>query len=303
MNKIKRKFVLLNMIIITSIAVLIALLLYFISSPAQITFARLLGIIVVMLVPVCVGSFLSAKIAMKPVQSSWQHQIDFTANASHELRTPLAVIQSNLELVMDNQNETVKSQMKWLNNVHLETVRMAKLVDDLLTLSRSDSGAKTLEYSRFSLNSAAKEAAALFETMANQKDIIIQIAADREISFWGDYSRIKQLFVILLDNAVKYSDKPGSIQITLAKKDRSIQLAVSDTGIGIAGEHLPEIFNRFYRVTCSGVSGAENNEQSANGFGLGLSIARWIVKEHGGSIKAESAPKKGTRFTAVFPQK
>ena len=289
------------MIIITSITVLIALLFYFIGSPSQITFARFFGIIVIMLVPICIGSFLSAKIAMTPIQTSWQHQLDFTANASHELRTPLAVIQSNLELVMDNPGETVSGQMKWLNNVHIETIRMAKLVDDLLTLSRSDSGTKTLEYSRFSLNSAAQKAAAIFETMASQKDIVIQVAADSEISFWGDYSRIKQLLAILLDNAVKYSDKPGSIQITLAKKDSSIQLAVSDTGVGIASEHLPKIFNRFYRVTCKEVSGAENTKQAAGGVGLGLSIAEWIVKEHGGSIKAESAPKMGSRFTATFP--
>ena len=291
------------MIIITSIAVLIALLFYFTTSPSQITFTRLLGIIVIMLVPICIGSFLSAKIAMKPIQSSWQHQLDFTANASHELRTPLAVIQSNLELVMDAQNETVESQMKWLNNVHIETIRMAKLVDDLLTLSRSDSGAKTLEYSRFSLDSTAMEAAAMFETMASQKNIVIQVLADSEISFWGDYSRIKQLLAILLDNAVKYSDKPGSIQIALAKKDGSIHVAVSDTGIGIANEHLPKIFNRFYRVTYNKVSGAENTAQAIDGFGLGLSIAEWIVKEHGGSIKAESATNKGTRFIASFPQK
>ena len=289
------------MIIITSIAVLLAMLLFFIGTPVQITFARFFGIIVIMLVPICIGSFLSAKIAMKPVQISWQRQLDFTANASHELRTPLAVIQSNLELVMDAPNETVDSQMKWLNNIHIETVRMSKLVGDLLTLSRSDSGAKTLEHSYFSLNAVAKEAASMFETMANEKGIVITVMADEEITFSGDCPRIKQLFVILLDNAVKYMKRPASVQITLAKKDRSIQLAVSDTGIGIAGEHVPKIFNRFYRVTCDKVSCAENSSQAVDGFGLGLSIAEWIVKEHGGSIKAESVPQKGTRFTAAFP--
>ena len=303
MNKLGRKFVILNMIIISSIAVLIAVLFYFISSASQMTFTRSLGIIALMLTPIWLGSFLSAKIAMKPIQVSWQHQLDFTADASHELRTPLAVIQSNLELVMDNPDETVGSQIKWLNNIHIETVRMARLVNDLLTLSRSDSGSKTLEYSRFSLNSAAAEAAAIFETVAGQKGITIQVMADSEISFWGDYLRIKQLLAILLDNAVKYSDKPGRIQIILVKKDSSIELAVWDTGVGIASEHLSKIFNRFYRAAYNNVSRAENDNQTTDGFGLGLSIAEWIVKEHGGSIKAEGAPNKGTRFTAVFQHK
>ena len=294
MNKLKKRFVILNMIIVTSIAVLMAVLLH-VSTPSQMTFGRLLGIIVIMLAPVCIGSFLSAKIAMKPVQVSWQHQLDFTANASHELRTPLAVIQSNLELVMDNPGETVASQIKWLDNIHIETVRMTRLINDLLTLSRSDSGSKTLDNSRFSLNSAVIEAAAMFETMAGQKGIAIQVIADSEILFWGDYSRIKQLLGILLDNAVKYSDKPGNINVTLTKKDVTTKLAVSDTGKGITPEHLPKIFNRFYR--------AENNSRTADGFGLGLSIAEWIVKEHGGSIRAESTPNEGTRFTARFPQK
>ena len=298
MNKLKRKFVFLNMIIITSIAVSIAVSLY-VSTPSRITVQRLVGVIAMMLVPVCVGSFLSARIAIKPIQASWQRQLDFTADASHELRAPLAVIRSNLELVMDNQNETVGSQMKWLNNIHIETVRVAKLVDDLLTLSRSDTGLKTLEYSRFSLNTAAMEVAAVFEAMASKKGIVIQTIADIEILFWGDYQRIKQLLTILIDNAVKYMDKPGSIKITLAKKDRIIQLAVSDTGKGIAPERLPKIFNRFYRASRDEVSRAENDKQAADGFGLGLSIAEWIVKEHGGTLKAESVQARSAGRTSA----
>ena len=290
MNKLRRRFILFNIIIIGTVTVAIAALVY-LGAPSQMPVARLAGTIIIMLALILIGSILSSKIAVKPIQASWKRQLDFTADASHELRTPLAVIQTNLELVMDSPDETVGSQLKWLNNIHIETARMTKLVDDLLTLSRGDTGEKTLVYSAFSLNSVAEETAALFETAAKQKSIDIQIAADGEIELWADALRIKQLLGILVDNAVKYSDRPGRIQITLSKKDSAIQLIVSDSGKGIAPEHLSRIFDRFYRV----------EKQATDGFGLGLSIAEWIVKEHGGSIHADSIAGGGTRIIASFP--
>ena len=290
MNKFRRRFVFFNIIIIGAITIIIAALVYF-GAPSQIPAGRLTAIIIIMLALIFIGSVLSSKIAMKPILSSWQKQLDFTADASHELRTPLTVIQTNLELVMDNSDESVSSQLEWLSNIHIETLRMKKLVDDLLTLSRGDAGEKTLEYSVFSLNSIALETAALFETAAKQKSVDIRVAANDEIQFSADISRIKQLLGILVDNAVKYMDKPGCIQIALLKKDNTVQLIVSDSGKGIAPEHLSKIFNRFYRA----------EKQAADGFGLGLPIAQWIAKEHGGSIYAESIIGEGARFTACFP--
>ncbi len=292
MNKLRRRFIAFNMIVISAITAFIAVLIYF-GSPSQIPITRLLGIIIITLALVWMGSFLLSKIAMKPIQISWQRQLDFTADASHELRTPLAVIQTNLELVMGNPDETVGSQLKWLDNIHIETVRMAKLVDDLLTLSRGDADAKTLEYSNFSLNAIAKETVALFETAADQKEVAIQILAEHEILYWGDCSRIKQLFGILVDNAVKYMDRPGSVQIVLSGTEKAVQIMVSDTGKGIVHDDLTKIFNRFYR--------AGNEKQSVDGFGLGLSIAEWIVREHGGHIHVKSIIDEGTQFIANLP--
>ena len=290
MNKLRKRFICFNMIIIGVITVSIAALVYF-ATPSQMPIKRLIGTIIIMLGLIFVGSLLSSKIAMKPIQAAWKRQLDFTADASHELRTPLAVMQTNLELVMDNSDESVGSQLKWLNNIHNETISMTKLVDDLLTLSRGDTGEKTLEYSLFSLNSLAEETAALFETTAKQKSIDIQIAANDEIRLWADISRMKQLLGILVDNAVKYMDKPGRVLIELSKKDNSAQIIVSDSGKGITPEHLTKIFDRFYRA----------EKQSAEGFGLGLSIAEWIVKEHGGSIMADSIVGEGTRIVVCFP--
>ncbi len=292
MDKLRIRFITFNMIIISTIVTFIAALIY-LGSPSQIPIMRLLIIIVIMLGLVWIGSFLLSKIAMKPIQASWQRQLDFTADASHELRTPLAVMRTNVELVMDNPDETVDSQMKWLNNIHTETIRMTRLVDDLLILSRGDAGAKTLEYSYFSLNSVAEEAITLFETAANEKQIVMQVISDNKIQFLGDYSRIKQLLCILIDNAIKYMGRSGNINITLSKRDKTVQMDVWDTGIGIASEHLSKIFNRFYR------KGSE--KQAIDGFGLGLSIAKWIVLEHGGIIRAESTIGEGTHFIIYFP--
>ena len=290
MNKLKLKFIRINLLIIGSVTVFIASLVYF-GASAQISSIRLFGIIIMILLLVLIGSLLSSLIAIKPIQAAWRRQLDFTADASHELRTPLAVIQTNLELVMDNPGETVGSQFKWLTNVHIETARMAKLVDDLLTLSRNDAGATTLEYSFFSLNTVALEVAVLFEVTARQKNIDILVRADCDVQLWADRSRIKQLLGILVDNAVKYMNRPGSIQISLSKKDNTVRLIVSDTGEGIASEYLPRIFDRFFRA----------EDQAGDGCGLGLSIAEWIANAHGGNIRVESVLMEGTSFTVCLP--
>ena len=290
MKKLRRRFILYNIAIIGAVAVIIAMLVYF-GAPAPMPAGRILATVFVMFGLICIGSALSSKIAMKPVQSSWQRQLDFTADASHELRTPLAVIQTNLELVMDNADETVGSQRKWLENIHMEAIRMTSLIDDLLTLSRGDAGEKTLDYSVFSLPSIAEETAALFAAAADRKGISIQIITDGDVQLYADLSRIKQLCHILVENAVKYMDMPGQIQMAISQKENIVQLVVSDTGKGIAPEHLTNVFNRFYRA----------DKQAADGFGLGLSIAEWIVHEHGGSIRADSVPGKGARFTVRIP--
>ena len=317
MGRLRRRFVVLNIAIIGTVTVVVAIVIFF-GTPVQMQAGRLIGTLLITLGLIFFGSMLSSGIAMKPIRSSWQRQLDFTADASHELRTPLAVIQSNLELVLDNPSETVGSQSKWLGNIHIETLRMAKLVDDLLTLSRGDAGGQTLNYSSFSLYSVAAETAALYETAARQKGIDIHVrgaadsesadgrsaysgSVDGEILIKADITRIRQLFGILVDNAVKYSDKPGRIDIDfdVSKNDNTVQIEVTDTGTGIAREHLDKIFGRFYRAGKQ--AGAPVDRQASDGFGLGLSIAELILKEHGGSIRVDSVVGEGTRFYIKLP--
>lgn len=238
--------------------------------------------------------FLSER-AVKPVKTAWEKQKNFVADASHELRTPLSVMQTNLELVMENKSETIESQTKWLENIYAENRHMTKLVSDLLLLARADSDQKLMEMKNFSLSTLVTEAASPFIPVAGDKGVNINLSVKPDIDFFGDESRLKQLVVILVDNAVKYTPPGGSISLALESSKDNIELVVADTGEGIDDENLKKIFERFYRV-----DKARSSENG--GVGLGLSIASWIVKEHHGAINVDSTPGKGTTFKAVFPK-
>jgi len=240
-----------------------------------------------------VGSIILSKSAIRPIKAAWQKQLDFTADASHELRTPITVIQTNLDLVMDNRNETVESQLKWLKNIEAENKRMAKLVEDLLTLSRADTDHQTLEKETFMLDGVILETLAPFEPKESEKNIELNITADNQIAFCGDRKRIKQLVVILLDNALNYTDS-GMVTVALVKSEKEITITVSDTGYGIDAEHISKIFDRFYRV-------AKTRNLNQDGSGLGLSIAKWIVQAHGGEIRVTSELGVGTTFVVNLP--
>lgn len=246
------------------------------------------------LVLVFAGSLFMAGRALKPVRAAWEKQKSFTADASHELRTPLSVIQTNLELVMGNRDDTVENQLKWLENIYFESKHMAKLVSDLLLLARADSDQKLLEMRNFSLSTAIAEAVCPFLPVVEDKNLKINFSIEPNVDLFGDESKIKQLVVILVDNAVKYTPAGGSISLVLKSSKDNAEITVSDTGEGIDKEYLDKIFERFYR--------ADKARSSENGIGLGLSIAKWIVKEHHGTISVSSTLGKGTTFNAVFPK-
>jgi signal transduction histidine kinase len=293
-KSLRKRFVLFSVLVISSIIIIMALFI-FVGSPNHLPTHRYVIILSISFVLVFLGSWLLSKEAVKPIQAAWQKQLDFTADASHELRTPIAVIQTNLDLVMDSPDETVESQMKWLKNIEAENKRMAKLVEDLLTLSRSDTNQQTLEMETFMFDEAIAEALAPLEPVAKEKNIVLDTNIDNRIAFLGDRKRMKQLIVILADNALKYTDS-GTVTVSLTRTENEIVLTVSDTGQGIGAEHLDKIFNRFYRV-------AKTRKLNQDGSGLGLSIAKWIVQEHRGTIEATSTPGAGTAFTVHLPIK
>lgn len=244
---------------------------------------------------VFVSSLFLAGRALIPIKKSWERQQNFVADASHELRSPLAVMQTNLELVMGNRDETVESQSKWLENVQVENRRMAKLVTDLLFLARADSNQQTLEKVFFPLHKVVREVIGSFEPLAAKKGIRLELTLEQGIEFLGDEDRLKQLTVILLDNAIKYTPQGGKAEVSLKQRDNHIELIVSDTGVGIENEHLDKIFDRFYRVD-------KARSRDIGGTGLGLSIAEWIVREHRGSILVSSVPGAGSTFKVLLPK-
>jgi signal transduction histidine kinase len=240
------------------------------------------------------GSLFMAGRAVKPIKAAWEKQKNFVADASHELRTPLSVMQANLELVMENKEDTVESQTKWLENIYFENKHMTRLVVDLLLLARADSGQKLLEMENFSLSTSVEKAAKPFIPLAEEKQIKIDLLIDPDVDFYGDESKIKQLVAILIDNAAKYTPSGGSISLKLKNNVDNVEIIISDTGVGIDKEYLEKIFERFYRV-----DKARSSENG--GTGLGLSIASWIVKEHRGTINVDSVVGEGTTFKVVFP--
>ncbi len=240
------------------------------------------------------GSLFLADRAMTPIKQSWQRQRDFVADASHELRTPLAVIQTNLELVRGNPEDTVVSQETWLENIQIETKRMTRLVNDLLFLARADSQQQRVEMTEFPLDKALRDALEPFMPMAGTKGIKLELPDLVPHTFYGDENRLKQLAVILVDNAIKHTPPGGEVCLKLQSHAGGVEITVTDTGDGIEPEHLDKIFERFYRV-----DKARSVQQG--GTGLGLAIADWIVKSHHGTITASSIPGQETVFTVNLP--
>lgn len=269
------------------------------TQPENETLGRLKAILFFIgltgLIVVFVCSLFLADRALIPIRKSWDRQKNFVADASHELRSPLAVIQTNLELVLGNTDESVESQSKWLENIQTENKRMTKLVNDLLFLARADSNQQMMEKRFFELHRTIREVINIFEPIAARKKIKLEFETDSEIDFWGDEARIKQLAVILIDNAIKYTPSGGQVKLQLKSDDGHTEIIVSDTGEGIAQEHIGRIFERFYRVD-------KARSRESGGTGLGLSIADWIVKEHRGIINVASIPGKGTSFKVILPK-
>ena len=238
------------------------------------------------------ASFYMANRAMIPIKEAWQQQHDFLSNASHELRTPLTVIQTNLDIVRESLDGTVASQIKWLDNIQEESVCMKNLVNSLLFLARADSKQQTPRRNHFSADIIFSEAIAPFEAVAKQKNLTLEVQAVPGIEGYGDEAQLKQVLAILLDNASRHTASGGKITVALSQTTNKIQLTVADTGEGIEPKHLERIFDRFYQV---------DESRNKGGSGLGLSIAKWIVENHGGSITADSTPGLGTAFTILIP--
>jgi len=222
----------------------------------------------------------------RPVQEAFDKQKQFVWDASHELKTPLAVISANAEVLAGEIGEN-----EWLQYIQSEVKRTDHLVQNLLTLARMDKSSVETVFRPFDLSQAVLQVALPFESTVFEAGKTMELKVPDGVTVKGDQDMIQQLVVILLSNAVKYSDDGGSI--TLALEPRGPVLKVHNTGPAIAPEVLPHIFDRFFRGDA-----AHNRETPGNG--LGLAIAQNIMDAHKGKITAESSPEAGTTFTVTF---
>jgi two-component system, OmpR family, sensor kinase len=221
----------------------------------------------------------------------------FTADASHELKTPLTVMRAGLERALATP-ALPPDALPWLEESLQELNRMTELVDALLTLARVDEGRAPLHREPVDLRAIVEEARETGELLAEQAGVTIEIATPPDpLVLDVDRSRVRQLLLNLLTNAMKYTPRGGRVSVRLGQENGKITLAVADTGIGIAPGDVPHIFDRFYRADT-----ARTRTGERPGAGLGLAICKWIAQAHGGTIDVQSRPGRGTVFTVSLPQ-
>jgi two-component system sensor histidine kinase CiaH len=248
-----------------------------------------LAVALVMLIVIYFTSRYFANRSIAPVKEAFDKQKRFIADASHELKTPLAVINTNADVLLANRDDTIREQAKWLHHIKSETERMKTLTNDLLYLTEIDDTREKMLYAPFNLSEAVESVILTMEAVIFEKNIELSYEIEPELVMSGNGEQIKQVVMILLDNAIKYAGSQGLIILALKKRATDIQLAVTNTGEGIAPEHLDRIFDRFYRVDRS-------RSRKQGGYGLGLAIAKSIVEQHKGKIYAKSVLGKTTTF-------
>ena len=228
------------------------------------------------------------------VENAFRHVRELTANASHELRTPVSIIRTSAEIALLNARPTVESHRQALLQICSEAEKNTRLLDHMLMLARTDSGAQTLQFASVSLSRSIRQPLATCRHLAEANNIEVLCEDEEEVYLWADASHLNRLWILLLDNAIKYTPRGGTILIrAFADATGAPVCEIVDTGIGIEARDLPNIFDRFFR--------AENARLKADvGSGLGLAIAQWIVDVHGANLSVESTLGIGSTFRVKF---
>lgn len=232
-----------------------------------------------------------AGFAIKPIAAAWQQQKQFVADASHDLKTPLTVILANTGILLSHKEQTVESQLKWIESTEEEAQYMRGLVDRMLELAKSEDMEAGMMLSDVDISELSQRVILQFEPMAFEKQVTIVSDITPDIYIKTEAEAYIRLIHILIDNAVKYSPAGGCITVCLASIKQMIKLTVHNEGEAIPEEDIPHIFERFYRA---------DKARSVGGYGLGLSIAKNIAKAMSGEIDAHSSAAGGTVFTVLF---
>lgn len=237
------------------------------------------------LISVFIMVMLLSKKAIKPVAESYEKQKRFITDAGHELKTPIAIISANTEVIEMDYGEN-----QWTRSISNQTKRMTELTSSLVTLARMDEGTSGLQMTDFSLSDAVLESAEPFIVFAKAQEKNMTINIEPTVSYHGNEQSIRQLVSILLDNAVKYSSAGGEIELSLKKQGKHINLFACNLADNLQEGNLDILFERFYRTDVS-------RNSKAGGYGIGLAIAKAIVVQHKGKIKAESSDGKFIHIT------
>lgn len=248
-----------------------------------------IGTVIVVILSIIISWYLSKR-AMEPIIASYKKQAEFIQNASHELRTPLTIIQAKQEMLLQSPDSKIIDKSEDIALSLNETRRLSKMITELMDLARSDSNTTKIHKSMTNMENVAKEIVVPYKEMAElqNKNMVLNVNCDRELNI--DKNKIKQLLVIVLDNALKYTEENDTIDVDIHNHEEKLIMNIKDTGIGISDEGLKHIFERFYRED-------KARSRSKGGTGLGLSIAETIVKSHGGSIKIVHNKPKGIIVT------
>lgn len=232
--------------------------------------------------------------SIEPARAAWAKQQAFVASASHELRAPLTLLRASAETVRDELPAGAESQRGLLDDVLGETDHMARLVDDLLTLSRLDAGKLALQLERVDVGALVTETARQMERLAAERGLVLTAHAADGLMVNGDATRLRQIILNGLDNALRYTPRGGRITVGAESRPGRVDIVIADTGIGIGPEDLGHVFDRFYRADST-------RREGITGSGLGLSIVRALADAHHGKVAISSAPGEGTRLSVSLP--
>ena len=240
------------------------------------------------------GGYLLVRKSTAPIERSLDQMRRFMADAAHELRTPITILRTRAEVGLAQDREPARDRAM-LEAIARETARLGGLAGDLLTLARADAGERPIGREPLYLDDAAAGAVDAVRALAQHKTVGVDVGTFEEARIIGDAALVRQLLLIVLDNAIKFTPAGGRVRLDVATVDGRAAVVVTDTGIGIPAAQLPHVFERFYR--------GDQARREAEGAGLGLAIARWIADAHGARIEIGPAPggSAGTRVTISFP--
>jgi heavy metal sensor kinase len=227
------------------------------------------------------------------LDQAFRRQRQFTADASHELRTPLTMLASQIDVALERKRSSAEYE-RLLRSLREDAARMTQLVSELLTLARADAGQQVLTREELDLSELVRSVVPAMQPLAVQRGLRLTEDIQAVATVSGDQTRLTQLVINLVDNALRYTPQGGTVSVSVGSDREWAVLRVHDTGVGIAAEHLPHLFERFYRADPA-------RARADGGAGLGLAIAQWVTQAHGGQISVDSELGRGSTFTVRLP--